>query len=198
MASKAAKLRARRNRGTVASMTKAWEKETPNPEREQDPRIVVLSARARHMARPIGEIDHQIWGEPAGQAIAIGSVDKAEADRLWAAFKKVDMADDAYMRRIIGKHRFPNVSKAEFLPESFETNPDDVPDNRTADEKDRDAVNGWMRMQGLLGCLAGHERHSIASIMRRRVDPVKGGQLTTAGLAFVAAIRMLDERMNKR
>lgn len=139
-----------------------------------------------------------LWGDPVGQAIAIGATDPAEADRLWACFKRADAADDAYMRRIICKHRFPNVSKAEFLPEAFETIADDTIDNRTSDEKDRDAVNGWMRIQGHLGSLAGHERHTIVSVMRRRVEPVKSGQLTTVGQAFVAAIRVLDREVNKR
>lgn len=170
----------------------------PKIEREEDPRVVVMSTRERHLSRPANDLVEPMWGEPAGQAIGLGARDKDEAARLWSCFHKADLADETYMRRIIGKHRFPNVAKVEFLPESFETRPDDRPDTRTADEKDRDAVNAWMRLQGFLGRLNASERHAIASVMRRRVDPVKGNALTTAGQAFVCALRTLDHEMNKR
>ncbi len=164
-------------------------------EAPEDPRAVVIGARARIMSKkPGAEMLLDLFGDPAGQAISIGARNEDEARKLWDVFKRYDQADDVYFRRIIGRSRFPNVAKLEMLPEPVETRDDDRPDDRTPDQRDRDASNGWMRWQGFLGHLAAHERAAITDASRRRGgDLQRSGVLTTAGAAFVAAMRTLKE-----
>lgn len=167
----------------------------PPPEPYEDPRVVVLNARARVMCKePTPALLSDMIGEPSGQAITIGARDSAEASKLWDLFKRFDMADEVYFRRIIGRARFPNVARLEMLPERLETRDDDRPDHRDEDQKDRDASNNWARWHGLLGFLAAHERSAIIGASRRTTgDLHKGGKLTTAGQTFIAAMRILRE-----
>ena len=166
-------------------------------ERESDPRVVVLAARIRAGAKGEEDAARPIWGEPAGQAIAL-SCEGDEARRLWDTFKRVDAADDTYARRYCGIRRFPNVGKLEYLPETMETRPDDRPDSRTTDEKDRDAVNEWMRWQGLFGRIGRDNHTAIVDAMRQRARLVHAGRATRAGAAFVAAMRALDDQYQRR
>lgn len=165
---------------------------------KEDPRVVVLQARCKAGAKDTDEAQRPMWGEPAGQAIKMGATDQDEADRLWGTFKRIDRADDTYARRFSGVRRFPNVSKMEFLPETVETRPDDRPDSRTQDEKDRDAVNDWMRWQGLLGTLNRDQHTVIVDAMRQRARLVHAGKVTRAGASFVSAMRALDDQYQRR
>lgn len=162
---------------------------------QEDPRLVVVKSRARIMGQKAGDdmlID--MYGEPAGQAIAVGARNGDEARKLWALFKRFDAADDTYFRRIIGRSRFPNVARLEMMPERMETRDDDRPDDRSEDQKDRDASNNWTRWQGLIGHLATHERSAVISASRHLSgDLQKSGTLTTSGQTFIAAMRVLAE-----
>lgn len=232
--------RKRKTQGKRA-MQKQWsahEAQVAVSEPPEDPRCVVLDARARingfappavaqiarEYAAPklkmIGPVlpsegrvkakhqeatdiarrraDDPMFGEPAGIAIRIGTEDKDEASKLWSLFKAADAADEAYARRFVGIRRFPNVGKLEYLPETFETRADDKPDHRTQDEKDRDAVNAWMRWQGHFGCLERDQHTVIVDAMRHRARLTHAGQLTRTGSAFIAAMRALDMVTQKR
>lgn len=164
----------------------------------EDPRNVVQFARMRLHGLSKEAAMSIMASEQAGLAIHLGARDEDERGKLWAIFTRYDGADETYFRRIIGRPRFANVTKMEYLPETFETRPDDRPDARSDDEKDRDAVNGWMRWQGKLGCLDRSESWIITKAARQTCPAlVTGGRLTTTGAAFVAAMRMLrdvDER----
>ena len=162
----------------------------PPAEPQRDPREVVAEARRRALGRD--DVLRPMFCEPAGQAIALGTTDADEARELYAAFCRFDRADETYMRRIIGRARFQAVSKLEILPERLETRADDVIDTRSEDQKDRDAVNTWMRWQGLLGRLSAREHSLIAGVSRHTVGPVhRDGALTPAGADFLAAMRAL-------
>lgn len=198
MSSKAAKRRARKHT-SARQMQQQWQDaDAPRPEKQEDARMTVLQARCRHLQRPVTNeaclsLTWPGHGDPAGQALDMGASDSDERDNLWGVFKRLDAADEAYSRRYVGIRRFPNVAKVEFLPERFETSADDPLDTRTADEKDRDAVNVWMRWQGLLGRLPAADRSVIDAVMRRRIEPVRSGVLTAAGRGFVEAMKNLLE-----
>ena len=162
----------------------------------EDPRVVVLSARCRRIGREDTKVNRnmmsmQIMGDPAGMAIACGTRDDAEAAKLWQLFRRYDGAHDAHHRRIIGRPRFPNVAKLEYLPERFETREDDQTDTRTPDEKDRDAANRWHRCSWHLYRMMRHEREAIMDAMFLRSPLTKGAKCTTSGEAFVKALRIL-------
>ena len=172
-------------------------------DREVEPRETVLAARARHLGRPTTkegklQMAGQMFGDLAGQAIIIGSRNQAEADRLWDVFTKLDGADAAYHSRILGRGRHAKCGKVEFMPDRFEVRPDESSDYRTEEEKDRHAVNGWMRWHGHVGHLHSHEQTAIWNGVYLRCDLQRGGSLTTAGSAFVAALRMLADIYDKR
>lgn len=171
---------------------------------KEDPRIVVLAARRRHNNKPQNaDMSHEMWGDLAGRAIIIGAdglTDRSAAERrdlaatLWDVFKRLDGCDETYFRRIIGRQRFPNVARMEYLPEAFETRPDDHHgEYRTEDEKDRAAVRNWMRWQGYLGSMSATEHCAIVSALRQRVMLSHAGRLTGAGERFVSAMRRLVE-----
>lgn len=162
------------------------------PEPVEDVRNVVQFARMRLHGLSKEAAMSIMASEQAGLAIHLGARDEDERGKLWAIFTRYDGADETYFRRIIGRPRFPNVAKLEYLPEVFETRPDDRPDARDEDEKDRDATNGWMRWQGKLGHLNSSEAGLITRAARQTCpDLVKGGRLTTTGAAFIAAMRIL-------
>lgn len=134
-----------------------------------------------------------MFGDSAGQAIALGSRDKPEADRLWDVFWKLDRADATYHARILGRGRHAKCGKVEYMPERFEARADEASDYRTEEERDRSAVNAWMRWHGHVGHLASYEQTSIWDGVYLRCDLHRGGKLTTAGTAFVAAMRLLAD-----
>lgn len=165
------------------------------PRQEADkPLETVMQARARQMNRKATDAmlgSHLC--EDTGRAIDIGSKNETECKALWGVFISFDKAEHNYFRQIIGRPRFPSVSKMEFMPERLETRADDRPDLRSEDEKIRDASNGWARWQGYLGHLAAHERSAIIRAAWQMDDLHKGDTLTAAGNAFVLAMRSLRE-----
>ena len=168
-------------------------------ETAEDPRKVVIAARARFMGvDPSDDMLAAMLCEPAGRAIHLGAKDSDEAKRLWSIFTRIDGADETYHRLIIGKPRFPAVSRLEMMPERFETRADDRPDLRTEDEKVRDTKIAWSRWQALLWRLGQYHTYTIQNAMRHS-GPVMvlGGKLTTAGQAFVAALRSLRREDEK-
>lgn len=158
----------------------------------EDPRETVKEARARAMGREATDLMlSPMFCEEAGRAIAIGA--KADAQVLWAVFLGCDKAEHTYFARIIGRPRFPNISKLEHMPERLETRDDDNPDTRSDDEKHRDASNTWMRWQGYLGQIPRHQRRAIQRASWHQDELHKGGRLTVHGEAFVAAVRSLAD-----
>lgn len=163
----------------------------------EDPRVVVLNARTRHFG-PEVDAASVMLSDPAGQAIHLGARDADEAARLWDVFARYDAADETYFRRIIGRHRFANVARLDMLPERFETRADDRPDIRSEDERDRDAVNGWMGWQGALQSLGAHDASLIIRASRQTCGAlVIGGEVSTTGSAFVAAMRALRQVVDR-
>ena len=84
------------------------------------------------------------------------------------------------------------------LPERFETRADDRPDIRSEDERDRDAVNGWMGWRGALQSLGAHDASLIIRASRQTCGAlVIGGEVSTTGSAFVAAMRALRQVVDR-
>lgn len=167
----------------------------PAPEPYVDPRSVVKEARARIMGLDPSDamLTEMLVSQP-GQAIYAGARNADEARHLWAVFCAFDAADDAYSRRVIGRQRFPSVSRLEMMPERFETRADDRPDTRTEDEKVRDARNGMARWEGFMVSLGPYFRFCVVSAARQTCGTlIVDGRLTTAGEAFVRAMRALRE-----
>lgn len=167
------------------------------PDRKDKPTETVMQARARRLGKkPSRDLLDDMLGDPCGEAIHLGVKPAVEARRVWDVFKRMDAADDAFCRRIIGKRRFPAVSKMEFMPERLETGPNEPLDVRTEDEKiaaARDAHRNWT---ALFDKLYPWQRMAIESAASGREVLQRHGSLTAAGRSFVAAMARLTEIEN--
>lgn len=170
----------------------------PVSQAERDPQRTVLDARCRQMGKNPDRagrkmMKDQMMGDPAGQAIAIGARNANEARSLWQTFSALDKADARYHARILSRSRHAKCGKVEYMPDRFEARPDDQSDHRTDAEKDRDTVNAWMLWHGHLGRMASYEQSAVWDGIYLRCEMHKSGTLTTAGRAFVAAMRVLAD-----
>lgn len=194
--SKAARRRAKKARG-VEAMFDQWRGETAQmTTRCDNPTETVMKARARRIGvKPSQDlVSNDMLGDPCGEAIHLGVKSATDARLVWDVFKRMDAADDAFCRRILGKRRFPAVSKMEFMPERLETGPNDLgPDPRTEDEKIAAAHDAHRNWSGLFDRLYPWQRHAIEAAARGRETLQKHGALTVAGRSFVAAMKRLTE-----
>ena len=165
-------------------------------EREDEAQSAVLTARARQMGLPPSkaqDMKRQRLSEGAGMALDI-LCDPDDATRLWGHYIALT-ASEARYHRSLGKSIHAKTAKLEMMQERFETRDDDAIDLRSEDERDRDAVTGWMRWQGLLGRLQSHDQAAIFNAYRRHVDLVDAGQVLPSGMRFVRAMERLDAAM---
>lgn len=161
----------------------------------EDPRKTALEARAKMIGKPKGDPSLPIYGHPCGIAIDALASDLTEALDLWRLFDRIDKADAAYVRHVIGRRRFAKTAKIELLPERIETSADaDPADIRSEDEKHRDAQNGWARWTARLSRLSGQHRLAITDTMRGVRDPIRDGKVTRAGREMVDGLRSMVER----
>ncbi len=187
---------------SVASLHGKFEREA---EREfarstpkDNPPETVIKARARIIGRkPSRAMLSPHLAEEAGRAIDIGSQDADERAALWTVFLGLDRAEHAWFGTIIGRPRFPAVSRMAFMPERFETRVDDRPDPRTEEERIRDTANRWMLWQGHLAHLRGRERTAIVRATWQMDELHRGACLTAAGRVFVHAMRMLRKVVDR-
>lgn len=164
----------------------------PKPE---DPRKTALEARVRMLTRPKGDPSLPIYGHPCGVAIDALSNSLDEALALWEMFDRIDKADAAYCRHVLGVRRFAKTAKIELLPERLETSADAPPtDLRSDDEKHRDAQNGWARWTAALARLSAQHRLAITDTMRGVRDPIRDGKVTRAGREMVDGVRAMMDR----
>lgn len=158
-----------------------------------NPTDTVREARKRHMPRANrSTLLDPIMCEQAGQAITLAA-DGDEAAKLWEVFTAYDRAHGTYSRLVLGRSRFPSISKMEFMPERLETRADDRPDLRTEDERVRDARNAMAAWDAHMAKLRPWERHIIAGVVRQAETLHDLGVLTVAGRSFVAAVRRLRD-----
>lgn len=161
----------------------------------RNPHRAALEVRARQMGQNPDKwqlMQFQALGEPAGQALfAMHSVEDAVG--LWSVYAGLTNAEVRYHRVCLGKSMAAKVAKVEFLPETFEADPDEQPDLRDEDEKHRDAKNNWDRWCGWLRSLSVGDIAIIQSVSRGWADPMIDGKLTDKGRSFVEAIERLSE-----
>ena len=167
-------------------------KAEPNADR------TVLEARARQAgSKDLGAMRLPAYGEPAGQAImAIHGGD--DARKLWDAYTRLTASEAAYAKRYLGLRLHAKTAKIEMMRERVETRPDDKPDHRSDDDKDRDAVNGWMRWRGYVMHLSAADQTAIFDVAYGRVYPMDGGSITAHGKLFVAALERFAKVVEKK
>lgn len=188
--------RRRQKKGGKRAMQKNWqEAEQVNMATIEidNPTETVREARKRHMPRANrSTLLDPIMCEQAGQAITLAA-EGDEAAALWAVFTAYDRAHGTYSRLVLGRSRFPSISKMEFMPERLETRADDRPDLRTEDERVRDARNAMAAWDAHMAKLLPWQRHILAGVVRQAETLHDLGVLTAAGRSFVAAVRRLRD-----
>lgn len=138
-------------------------------EREAD--IPVIAARCRQMGKNTDEAAIRAakaeWmGCNAGKAMASVVTGEAERRELWAAIHHMRRVQIAYDRAIGAPNRHAQCLRIMLPLEPMQADASSPPaDLRTEDDKHRQAVSGWMQMQGWLG----HADKADASICKRVV-----------------------------
>lgn len=172
--------------------------ERTRQQREGDPREEVLAARCRRIGIPNTvenrlSMNHSVFGDDAGIVINVKASGNSERDLLWKTFCDLDRAEETYHRRILQKSRHAKCGKMEILPERFEAQMSDSIDTRDDDEKDRDAVNNWMRWRGYVDHLDAEVRTDFWAGVYLRRELHRNGAPTEGGKAFFKAIKALSE-----
>lgn len=114
--------------------------------------------------------------------------------RLWDVFSRWARAEATYRARYLGQREQPAGAALQMIPDRMETDQSATVDVRSPDDRDRDAVTGWMRWQGFLGHLS-RDASTVLHHARRNDGPTLwyDGQPTPAGLIALAALRDLAD-----
>lgn len=114
--------------------------------------------------------------------------------RLWDVFARWCRAEATYRARYLGQVEAPASAALQMVPDAVETDPSATVDTRDQDQRDRDAVNNWMRWQGFLGRLSADARTLLQCARRGDGPPLwRDGQPTDAGLRALVALVELSE-----
>lgn len=165
---------------------------------EEDPCITALNARCARLGIAADQKGRDIV---KGQHMCcdIGFCLEAicrpdERSKLWDVFHRWTRAEVTYRVRYIGQREQPASAALMMVHDRIETDPSLTVDVRDDDQRDRDAVNGWMRWQGFLGHLP-KEQVSILHCARRGDGPAlwQDKKPTAFGKLAVEALRGLAD-----
>ncbi len=164
----------------------------------EDPRREALNSRCIRFGLAPNARNREIVKSP-WMCCDIGFVIEAscgdrEAARLWDVFARWVRAEATYRARYLGQGEQPAGAALQMIPDRIETDQSATVDVRTSDERDRDAVNAWMRWQGHLGHLPAAMRVLLHGARREDGAALwhdKGP--THVGLAALGALRRLAD-----
>ncbi|MDB6455000.1 hypothetical protein [Falsirhodobacter sp. 20TX0035] len=169
---------------------------------EEDPRNAALNIRCiRFGLSPNRSNRHKVSGQH--MACDIGFVlearcGDAEVSRLWQVWQSWGAAERTYRLRYLGQSETAQSSAIAMVPEPMQADDGHSVDTRTPDERDRDAVNGWMRWRGYLGHLSSVDQAALHAA-RRETGPAlwQDGNPTGQGIATLDALRHLADMAEK-
>ena len=138
----------------------------------EDPRMPALAVRARLFSQKadLKNMAAQHMGSDIGRAIQACEPD--DVARLWSVWQAWCMAEWTYSMRINSQTGSPKGSSIAFLPERIETDTGHTIDTRTPDQRDADAIRGWMIWRGYLGQLDAHEATALHHARREDGPPI--------------------------
>lgn len=163
--SKAEKLRKHRERQQFAELAAIPRREKPHREggkfarkKEEDPRKAALDRRCLRFGIKAND-DNRARVSKQHMCCDLGFVIEAkrkpdDVAQLWDVFSRWCRAEANYQTRYVGQSEGPQSAAITLIHETMETDPSLTVDSRTQDERDRDAVNGWMRWRGFIGHLS--------------------------------------------
>lgn len=127
----------------------------------------------------------------AGKALAIGVSDPDERRALFDRFMEYDKAITIFHTRVLGRVRYPAVSRMEFMPERLEASASDHIDLRTEDERAEAAKKDMALWDHRLAQLHPFRARIIRNAHCETF--VVAGELNGAGRSFIAAMRALQD-----
>lgn len=147
----------------------------------EDARNTALDGRLRQFGGLCSPDARQaISGQHMGAAI--GMVMQREAQmqreppidvpRLWTVWQAWCTAERTYSMRINSQTGSPKGSSFAAIPERIETDTGHTVDTRTPDQRDADAIRGWMIWRGYLGQLDAHETTALHHARREDGPPI--------------------------
>lgn len=168
----------------------------PKPE---DARKTALEARCHHVGIT-PDRDNRAKVTAPWLSVPLGMVmhricNGEECSRLWSVWQGWCAAERTYRVRYIGQTGEAKGAAIAMVPDKMEADTGHTIDARTGDERDRDAVNTWMRWQGYLGMLPSVESATLLHQARREDGPPLwlDRKPTVYGGATLHALRLLAD-----
>ena len=115
--------------------------------------------------------------------IIASKLKRDEAAQVWDIWQRYSMAERTYRIRYIGTTGDPQGAAIQMVPEPMQSDQSASVDMRSQEERDRDAVNNYMRWQGHLGCLTAHQASAL-----RQAERGNGKVLWVDGVATSAGV----------
>lgn len=183
-------------------------KRQPNGQRRdradspKDPRKTALQARCRHFGGEDTKAGRlAMSGQHSGSQIGMvmqAHLSVAKISPLWQTFQSWCAAEATYRRRYIGQSEHPKAPAMAMTRDPVETDASHSVDLRDSDQKDRDAVNNWMRWQGYLGHLSSADQTALHDARLERVELWKDQKATARGVAALTALGRLHQVVSGR
>ncbi len=139
----------------------------------------------------------QMAGLPTGKALILGVTDPDLARKAFDAVEGYRAARERYQRIALGLSMYPAAPKMEMEPEPFEVDDAAQTDDRTPEEKERDARNSMAFWDGCYQKLSLADRSHIDGVLFGWADVVQNGKLTPRGSEFVAAAIKFEEIVDR-
>ncbi|MFG6591273.1 hypothetical protein [Sulfitobacter sp. 1A12157] len=141
-----------------------------------------------------GRVTDPLLGAEIGYVIRHECKER-EAAQLWDVWQQYCAAQRAYRMRILGTTGEPKGAAIQMVPDAMQADTSMRVDMRSDDERDRQAVSGYMRWKGWLWCLTATERGLIHHAERGTGKVLWGdGEPTREGIATLDALKNLSER----
>lgn len=201
---KGAKRRAKKARKALEGHELAeTPKRQPNGQKRQradapnDPQKTALQARVRQFGGKDTKTGRKaLSDEFCGSQIGLvmkATCGDAECQRLWQTFRAWCAAEDQYRRRYLGQCEHAKGAAIAMVPDRLETDTSHSVDLRDPEQRDRDAVQTWMRWQGNLGKLSRQHMAALHDARLERVVLWRDCEPTARGLVALDALKALHK-----
>jgi len=138
-------------------------------------------------------------GSPIGMVMLRMCASADEVARLWAVWQGFCAAEQSYRLRYLGQSGNPKGASIVMVPDHVEADKHHTIDARTNDQKDRDAVDNWMRWRGYLGHLDRMMQGALHCAERgERPDLWEDRAPTEAGIFALTAVRALSAIVERK
>lgn len=171
---------------------------------EDDPRNVVLNARARHAGLATSQTGRKIAEAPyMGSELGVVLFEIYGPDgatRLWNVWQGLCQAEDRYIYFHFGLRRTPRTAFLQQVRARVETE-DYRHDARSDEEKARDAANAWARWRGYLGHLPKGQQSLLLRTyegLSPKLRREQAGTTTATGHAVAMALKALADVLDMK